>query len=58
MSKIICMKYLRPVRPKLVPKIKNDQNVLTFGTFYISNITILILMSKKKTFMKYLHPVR
>ena len=31
MSKIIFMKYLLPVRPKLVPKLKNAQNLLKFG---------------------------
>ena len=26
------MKYLLPVRPKWVPKLKNGQNLLKFGT--------------------------
>ena len=36
------MKYLSPIRPKLVPKL----DLLKFGTFDISNIPILILLSK------------
>ena len=57
MSKIIFIKYLPPVRPKLVPKLKSAQNLLKFGTFNISNIPILISMSKI-FFIKYLQPVR
>ena len=37
MSKIIFMKYLLPVRSKLVPKLKNAQSLLKFGTFDILN---------------------
>ena len=49
MSKIIFMKYLPPVRPK----IKNYQNLLKFDTFDISNIPI-----SKIIFITYLPPVR
>ena len=42
MSKIIFMKYLPHVRPKLVPKLKT----LKIGSFDISNIPTSILMSK------------
>ena len=42
MSKIIFMKYLPHVRPKLVPKLKT----LRIGSFDISNIPTSILMSK------------
>ena len=53
MSKIIFIKYLPPVRPKLVPKLKNAQNSLKFSTFDISNISISIFISKM-AFVKYL----
>ena len=39
------------------PKMKRAQNLTKFGTFNISNMPILILMSKM-TFMKYLPHVR
>ena len=57
MSKIIFMKYLPIVEPKLVPKSKNAQNLLKFDTSYISGMLNSILMSKI-SFMKYLPPVR
>ena len=53
MSRIIFMKYLPSVRLKLIPKIKNAQNLLKFGTFDISNMLISILVPKM-TFIKYL----
>ena len=56
-SKIIFIEYLPPVRPKLVSKFKNTQNLLKFGTFDIPNIPILISMSKI-IFIKYLPLVR
>ena len=40
------MKYLLPVRPKLVPKLKMFGVFLKFGAFDVSNIPISILMSK------------
>ena len=46
MSKLIFMKYLPPVTPKMIHKIKNAQNLLKFGKCDISNIPISILMSK------------
>ena len=51
------MKYLPPVRAKLVPKLKNAQNLLKFGTFDISNTQISILLSKI-ILIKYLPHVR
>ena len=45
MSKIIVMKYLAPVRPKLVLKLKY-QDLLKFGTCNISGMPISIFMSK------------
>ena len=51
------MKYLLPVRSKLVPKLKNAQSLLKFGTFNILNTHILILMAKI-FFTKHLPPVR
>ena len=56
MSRIIFMKYLPSVRLKLIPKIKNAQNLLKFGTFDISNVLISILVPKM-TFIKYLPPI-
>ena len=56
MSRIIFMKYLPPVRPKLVPKLKNVQNLLKFGTFDNSNMPISILIPKM-IFKKYLPPI-
>ena len=50
------MKYLPSVRLKLIPKIKNAQNLLKFGTFDISNMLISILVPKM-TFIKYLRPI-
>ena len=50
------MKYLPSVRLKLIPKIKNAQNLLKFGTFDISNMLISILVPKM-TFIKYLPPI-
>ena len=52
MSKIIFIKYLPA---QIVPKIKNVQNLLKFGTSNISSMLISILMSKI-TFIKYLPP--
>ena len=46
MSKIIFKKYLPPVRPKLVPKLKILRIYWNLGKFDISNIPISILMSK------------
>ena len=57
MTKTIFMKYLPPVRPKLVKKIENVQNLFKFGRIDISNMQISILMSKM-IFIKYLPPVR
>ena len=57
MSKIIFLKYLSLVRPKIGFKIKNAQNLLKFDTLDISNMPISILMSKI-FFIKYLPPVR
>ena len=99
MSKIVFIKYLLPVRPKSVPKLKSSeffeiwhiryfkytnfdfniknnfyeifttcqaqisskiksvQSLLKFGTFNISKILILILMTKI-VFIKYLPAVR
>ena len=54
-SKIIVMKYLAPVRPKLVLKLK-FQDLLKFGTCNISGMPISIFMSKG-IFIKYLPPV-
>ena len=52
------MKYLPPVRFKLVPKLKMLRlYLLKIGTFDISNIPISILMSKM-IFVKYLQPLR
>ena len=56
-SKMILMKYLPPVRPKLVPKWKMLRIYWSFGTLDISNIPILILMSKI-IFIKYVPLVR
>ena len=50
------MKYLPPVRPRMLPKLKNAQNLSKFGTSNISSLPISILMSKI-IFMKYLPPV-
>ena len=47
------MKYLPTIRPK----IENAQDLLKFNTFDISDMPILILMSKM-IFTKYLPPVR
>ena len=57
MSKIIFMKYLPPVRPKFVPKIKNAQDVLKSCASNISSVPISILMSKM-IFIKYVPPIR
>ena len=57
MSKIIFMKYLPPVRPKMIQKVKNPQNLLKFGTPNISSMRIYILIPKI-IFMKYLLSVR
>ena len=57
MSKVIYMKYLPPVRPKLVLKIKSAQNLLKFDLIDISDMPISILMSKI-ILIKYLPPVR
>ena len=71
MPKIIFMKHLPSVRPKLVPKLKmlnlvnialwikmkNAWNLLKFGTFDFSNMPISILMSKI-IFLKYLTIIR
>ena len=57
MSKIVFIKYLPPVRPKIGPKMRGAQNLLKFGRFDISNMAIPILMSKI-VFIKYLPPVR
>ena len=50
------MSNLPPVRPKMVPKLKNAYNLFKFGTCDIWNIPISILMSKI-VFIKYLPPV-
>ena len=50
------MKYLLPVRPKLVPKFKMLRIFLKFGAFDISNISISILMSKI-ILMKYFYQI-
>ena len=55
--KMILIKYLPPVRPKLVPKWKMLRIYWSFGTRDISNIPILILMSKI-IFIKYVPLVR
>ena len=55
MSKIVFIKYLPYFRLKLIPKLKNAQNLLKFVSFDISNIPIWILMSKI-FLMKYLPP--
>ena len=55
MLKITFIKYLPPVRAKLVPKFA--QNLLKFGTSNISSIPNSILMSKI-SFTKYLPPAR
>ena len=47
MSNLIFIKYLSPARP---------ENLLKLRTFVISNVEILILMSKI-AFMKFLPPV-
>ena len=52
MLKMIFINYLPPVRPKL----KSAQNLLKFGTFDISNMSISILMSEI-IFIKYLPPL-
>ena len=46
MPKIISKKYLPPAGRKLVPKIKNAQNLLKFGRFDILNMPISTLMLK------------
>ena len=56
MSKIIFIKHL-PHEAQISPKIETVQNLLKFGIFDISNIPILILMSKM-IFMKYLPAIR
>ena len=56
MSKIVFMKYLAPIRPKLTLKIKNAQNLSKSGTSRISGMLISIFMSKI-IFVKYLPPV-
>ena len=38
------MNYLPPVTPEMVPKLKNAQDLLKFGTCDISNIPISISM--------------
>ena len=55
MSKMIFMKYLPPVRPKMVPKSKMLRIYWNFPTCDISNILISILLSKI-IFIKYLRP--
>ena len=50
------MKYLLPVRPKLVPKLKMLRIFLKFGAFDVSNIPISILMSKI-ILMKYFYQI-
>ena len=57
MLKIFLTKYLPPVKPKLVPKLKIAQKVLKFDTSDISGMPISILMSKI-IIIKYLPPVR
>ena len=44
MLEIVFIKYLPPVRPKLVPKLKMLRIYRNLGTFDISNIPILSLM--------------
>ena len=46
MSQIIFIKYLLPVRPKLVPILKVLRIYLKFGTFDTSNMPISISISK------------
>ena len=57
MSKIICIKYLPSVRPKLIQKIENARDLLKFGSSNISSMPNSILMSRA-SFMKYLPPAR
>ena len=49
MSKKVFMKYLPPFSPKT----KSAQNLLKFGTFGISNMSLSILLSKR-IFINYL----
>ena len=56
-SKMTFIKYLPPARSKLVPKLNNNQDLLKFGTFDISNIPISILISKIIS-VKYLPAAR
>ena len=48
-SKIVFMKYLPPFSPET----KSAQNLLKFGTFGISNMSLSILLSKR-IFINYL----
>ena len=59
MSKKIFKKYLPPVKPKFVSKLKVllKKNFLKFGTLDMSNMSISSLISKI-IFIKYLPPVR
>ena len=50
------MKYLLPVRSKLVPKLKMLRIFLKFGASDVSNIPISILMSKI-ILMKYFYQI-
>ena len=50
------MKYLLPVRPKLVPKLKMLRIFLKLGAFDASNIPISFLMSKI-ILMKYFYQI-
>ena len=54
---MVFMKYLPPVRPKLVPKWKILRIYWNLGTFDIPNSPILILLSKI-IFIKYVPLVR
>ena len=51
------LEILTTCTAQIGPKIKSAQNLLKFGTFNISNMSISTLMSKM-IFIKYLPPVR
>ena len=57
MSKIIYMKYLPPVRPKMSRKLRMLRIYRSLAQFNISSMPFSILMSKI-IFKKYLPPVR
>ena len=56
MSKISFMKYLPPVRPKLIPKLKSSEVIEIWHIRYFKYA--VSIMTSKMVFMKYLPIVR